>query len=398
MSNSILTSNIAVPFVAETESNLAILANGRVDFNKEYKPGTGSSIDVLIPGYGSTGTGADLTGRISDVKNNKVSVALTQYSDGVALESLEQSLKLSNYEDQVATPYGAKFASDVQKVAVETLWKGAATAISIAPVSGAASMTYGDISKGIASINSARGFGEKFGAMDPDTATLVQNSGLNFFQADLKQSFVSGKLGTFRGARFFETPDMNFTTLTLGAQAIAATAVFTYTEGASTASIGTGTNTGTLKAGQVLYAAGVNATDIHGNDTGKPLAIVVKSDVAFDTNAATISVEPIYWTAGHPLRNATATINGKVVTSLHAQNKSYKSVLIWDKQSFVTASAMLKGLRMTEKMSGQGKVMNTLFQVGSDPVKGIDVFRWDVLLGFKLLYRQWVSRVDIELV
>lgn len=394
MANSILTSNITVPFTAEIEANLVVLANGRLDISKEFKPGTGSSVDVLIPGYGNAAVGADLTGRLSDVKNASVTVALKQYSDGVTLDQLEQTLDVQSFEDQLAQPYGAKFSSDIQKLAVEELWLNAGTAIAAATAGDA---KYTDIAKGISAITAARSFGQKVIAVDPDTASLIQNSGLNFFQADLKPSFLTGKLGTFRGAQCFETPDMNHTLLTIGAQAIAATCVFTYVEGAGTIALATGTNSGTIKKGQVLYAAGVNMTTIYGEDSGKKLAIIALEDKAFAADAITdLKIKPIYWTAGHPLRNATATVNGKVVTSAHAQNKVYKSVLIWDKQAFVTASAKLKGLSQTEKKGALGKVMNTLFQVGSDTTKGFDIFRWDVLIGFKILRDMWVSRVDID--
>ena len=53
---------MAVPFVAEIESNLPILANGNTQFDKNFVAGNGTSIDVLIPSYGNTGTGADITG------------------------------------------------------------------------------------------------------------------------------------------------------------------------------------------------------------------------------------------------------------------------------------------------------------------------------------------------
>jgi hypothetical protein len=178
--------------------------------------------------------------------------------------------------------------------------------------------------------------------------------------------------------------------------AIDATAVITYTEGAATLSIGTGTNTGTLKAGQVLNAVGVNTVDIYGVSTGKPYAITVLEDVTFAANAATVKVKPMYFTAG-PNKNVSATPNAKVVSSVHASATSYQSVLIWDKQSFITASAKLKGLAVSEKKGASGKVMNSLLQVTSDGLKGIDILRWDVLVGFAIARTNWVSRVDVKL-
>lgn len=393
MSNSILTSSMAVPFVAEIESNLPVLSNGNVQFNKEFVAGNGTTIDILIPSYGNTGTGADISGRISDVKNTKVPVTLVQYSDGITLDMVEQALKVSDFAGQIAGPYGAKFASDIQKVAVNDLKLSADNVSVIGTGSGA--VTYTDISKGIAALNSARSSGEKFGAMSPDLATAVQNSGINFFQADLKDSFVNGKLGTFRGARCFETPDLA-DVLSIGAQTITTVTCTAYTEGAATMAIGGTALVGTLKAGQVLNLAGVNSVDIYGNDAGKLYAVTVLADVAAAANAATIAVKPIWWTAG-PNKNVTVTPVAKALTSLHAASTTYQTVLFWDKQAFITASAKLKGLAVSEKKGASGNVMNSLLQVTSDGLKGIDVLRWDALLGFAIARSNWVSRVDVKM-
>ena len=393
MSNSILTSSMAVPFVAEIESNLPILANGNTQFDKNFVAGNGTSIDVLIPSYGNTGTGADISGRISDVKNTKVSVSLIQYSDGITLDMVEQALKVSDFAGQIAGPYGAKFASDIQKVAVNELKLNADNVAVIG--TGAGAVTYTDISKGIAALNSARSSGEKFGVMSPDLATAVQNSGINFFQADLKESFVNGKLGTFRGARCFETPDMS-DVITIGAQTLTTVICASYTEGAATMSISGTAITGTLVKGQVLNVAGVNSVDIYGNDAGKSYAVTLLADVVGVAGGTTISIKPIYWTAG-PNKNVTATPVSKVVTSIHASATTYQSVLFWDKQAFITASAKLKGLAVSEKKGASGKIMNSLLQVTSDGLKGIDVLRWDVLMGFKLARSNWVSRVDVKM-
>jgi hypothetical protein len=87
----------------------------------------------------------------------------------------------------------------------------------------------------------------------------------------------------------------------------------------------------------------------------------------------------------------------KALTSLHAASTVYQSVLFWDKQAFITASAKLKGLAVSEKKGASGKIMNSLLQVTSDGLKGIDILRWDVLMGFKLARSNWVSRVDVKM-
>jgi len=57
---------------------------------------------------------------------------------------------------------------------------------------------------------------------------------------------------------------------------------------------------------------------------------------------------------------------------------------------------VLKKLSNTVGVATEGKVMNLLGQQGSDIVKSLDVIRFDCLIGFALLYRNGVSRLDIE--
>ena len=395
MANAILTSSVSVPFALEADSNLPILANGNVMLNKEFVGGAGTTINYLVPSYGQAAVGADVTGRLRDVKNAAVAITLQQYSDAYVLDMVEQTLKLSSIEKQVDMPFASKFASDIQTVAANEIKLSAATATVVSTGSGA--VAYTDIFKGVGALKSCRSWGDVFGAMPPALATAVQNSGVNYFQADLKQSFVNGGLGVARGARWYETADLNGI-LSIGAQTITTVTVTSYTEGATSMTIDGTALTGTLVYGQILNVSGMNATDVYGNDSGVPYAVVVQdvAGVAASGNSATIHVKPIYWTAG-PAKNVTATPVSKAVTSAHAASTNYQTCLIWDKGAFVTASAKLKGLATSEKKGAAGKVINSLMQIVSDGKLGIDIFRLDALVGFGMVYRQFAHRVDVKL-
>lgn len=395
MSNAILTSSVSVPFAVNVDANLPILANGNVMLNKEFVGGAGTTVNYLIPSYGQAAVGSDITSRLRDVKSAQIPIVLSQYSDGYALDMVEQTLKLSSIDKQVDMPFANKFASDIQTIAANDIKLSAATATIVS--TGAGAVAYTDIFKGVGALKSCRSWGEVFGAMSPALATAVQNSGVNYFQADLKQSFVNGGLGVARGARWFETADLN-AKISIGAQTLTSVTVTSYTEGATSMTIGGTALTGTLVYGQILNVAGVNATDVYGNDSGVPYAVVVQdvAGVAAAGNAATITVKPIYWTSG-PAKNVTATPVSKAVTSAHAANTEYQTVLIWDKEAFVTASAKLKGLAVSEKKGAVGKVINSLLQITSDGLKGLDVFRMDALVGFGMVYRQFAHRVDVKM-
>jgi hypothetical protein len=391
MSNAILTSRVAIPFAAEVESNLPIISNGNTQFNKNFMGGNGTTIDALLPTYGNTvGTGAVVS--LSDVKNGTKAITLTQYNKGLSLTQVEQSLALSSYEDQVAAPFGQKMASDIQKIAVETLSLGAGNVTVVATSATAGS--YLDISKGIAAINSSRGMGEKFGVMGPDLATLVQNSGLNFFQADLKDSFLNGKLGTFRGARFFETQDVG-QVFTSGAATGTLSVGANYVAGATSITIAGGT--GTLKKGDAFTVAGVYAVDVFGDATAKLFSFIAQADVTLSSGGTAVTIVPCYATGALKNISALPTSTTTVVRS-HGVSKTYLSALMWSKPAFVTASAKLKPLSQVESKSVNGKIMGLTISKGTDITNGIDIVRFDALLGFALIYANMVSRVDVEVV
>lgn len=390
MANSILTSSVRVPVLMSIEENLPVLANGVVNTNKNFVGGNGTSIDILVPNYGNTvsTTSGDLTGVLSDVQNGSVPVTLVQYSKGLQLSSVEKSLQLSSYDDQVAIPQGQLFASDVQKVAIDELKLSAATCVVTT------TNKYSDIGDGIANLEASRANGDYFGVFSPKIAKGVIDSGMQFFQADLKGSFVSGDVGSYMQTRFFKTQDMG-TPIVTGAQVVT-TGVSSagYVAGGTALTITGATLTGTFKKGQVFDLVGVNSVDAFGADTGIPYAIVLQADATAAGNSLAITIKPLY--ASGPLKNVTALPTTTAATTPHAQNSTYQSVILWEKQAFVTASAPLKPLAVAESKPTKGKIMNLRTSIVSDGIKDLDIVRWDALLGFKVIYRNRVARVDIK--
>lgn len=391
MSNSILTSEIRVPVLMAIEEQLPVLANGVVNYNKHFVGGNGTSIDILVPSYGNTvsTTSGDLTGVLSDVKNDSVSVVLTQYSKGISLSSVEKSLSLSSYEDQVAIPQGQLMASDIQKVAIDVLKLGAATCFVTA------TNKYTDIGEAIAYVEASRAPGDYFGVMSPKVAKGVVDSGLALFQADIKNNFVSGDVGSYMGTRFFKSQDMGGTIVT-GAQVVTTGVSSTgYAAGGLALTITGATLTGTFKKGQVFNLVGVNSVDTFGVDTGIPYAITMQANATAAGNSLACVVKGMYDSG--PLKNVTALPTTTTATTVHAQNSTYQTVLVWEKQAFVTASAPLKPLAVAESKPTSGKIMNLRTSVVSDGIKDLDIVRWDVLLGFAVIYRNRVSRCDIKI-
>jgi hypothetical protein len=390
MSNSIISSAIRVPFIANLEASMPVIQNGTVQYNKNFVGGAGTSIDILVPSYGNTmGTGADVTGDISDVQNGSRPVTLVQYHKAATLTSVESNLQLGSINDQVLVPFSGKMASDLQGVAIETLKLGAATAFVTT------TQKYSDIGEAVANVEASRLNGDIFGVMSPKIAKGVNDSGLSFFQADLKGNFTTGRIGSYLGCEFNKTQDMAGT-FSIGAQTLTTpTVTTTYVAGATSLVLGAVSLVGTFKKYQIINVAGVNSVDAYGNDTGIPYAIVLQADVTAAANSITATVQPMY--ASGPLKNVTALPTAtNVFSSAHAVNSTYQTVLVWDKQAFVTATANLKPLKTSVSAPTTGKVLGLMTQIVSDGLKGLDLYRWDCLAGFALIYKSGVSRCDIK--
>jgi hypothetical protein len=258
-----------------------------------------------------------------------------------------------------------------------------------------ATQKYTDIGEGVAAVESSRLNGDIFGVMSPKIAKGVTDSGLTLFQSDLKGNFTNGRIGSYLGCEFNKTQDMG-STFVIGAQTITTpTVTGTYAEGATTLNFSAVSLVGTFKKYQVLNVVGINSVDIYGNDTGIPYAFVLQADVTAGSNTMAATIQGLYATG--PLKNVTALpVATNVWSTAHAAG-TYQTVIVWDKQAFVTATAKMKPFAISKSQATEGKIMNLMCQEVSDGVKGIDLMRWDFLAGFKVLYRSGVSRVDIKI-
>lgn len=406
MSNTIITSRIAIPFVAEVESAMPILMNGNRQFDKNFVGGHGTTIDVIIPGYGAVHVGADMSGVDLSYTAAKVSVTLVQRNVGVSVTQVEQSLELSNFDEQVAAPYGTKLGSDVQKVAAAELLLKADTATVVDASSTIANANYSLIGQAVAFIRAARSSGVLFGALSNELAAYIQNSAFNFFNPSksIENSFLVGGIGKFRGADWYETPDI--LNLTAGTCVIVGALTGTVNAGGDTLTLTAGTSfTGYIEQGEVINLAGVKAVDIYGVALSANYAFVVQARSAVATGGTTLalSIKPVYFkssTVQNPLTNINtvdAMPTALTATRLTAANGVYLRGIAWDKMAFVYAAATLKPLAMVEAKAAPGQALSVLCQRGTDVIKGIDIVRWDVLTGFLLARSNWVSSILVKI-
>jgi hypothetical protein len=401
MANSILTSSIAVPFLAELEASLPIIQGGNVNFNREFVAGNGDSINILKPTFGNDVVDdGDLSGGsdLSDIQSGTVSVTLKQYSKGVYLTLVEQALKVSNMRDQIDVPMSSKMASDIQIKAWTDLWLSAGNVSVITTGSGA--VTFANMGTGISMLHTSRSVGQKVAVLPPDLAGAVMASGENLFQnVTGKENWTNGTLGKYRGVDCYETQDAG-TALVVGTLTLNTVAVnqpSAYVAGATALAIDATGLVGTLKAGMAFTVAGVYAVDVFGNATTKLYPFVLQADVTAAGNAASCTIQGVYATG--PLKNVSALpVNDAVVTFLHASATTYQSILIWDKTTFAVASAKLAPMYdAKEQVSVNGKMMNLVMSKGGDFLTSKNYIRWDVLMGWKVIYQNLVARVDVKM-
>lgn len=400
--NTIATSAIVVPFVAEFESNLQVLMNGSTMLDKNFVGGNGTTVNYSVPSFGSTATGAATTpGNIVD---GKVPVVLTQYNTSVELSQVDQALNLSSFDDQIAVPYGAKMASDVQVVACDELLLKADTI----KVLGSGTGDFKDVGICIGQIRSARSYGKMVGAMSNDLSTQVQNSAVAYFNpsSQLSNSWMVGGLGKFRGAEFYETPDIS--ALSTGTHALGSGTALQLndtiaTEGLTTITLkvvgGTATLAGTLVKGEAFTVAGYYAVDIYGNATSQLYQFISQTTATAAANVIAVTVKPLYFAAG-PLKNISKTTltAGDVATFSHAASSTYLRGFVWAQPAFVFASGAMKPLsNVATKSAMTPKGLSLMCQAGADIKAGTDIVRWDTLAGFKVIRSCWVARYDVKL-
>jgi len=398
--NTLITTRKAVALIAETELNLPILMNGSTQFNKDYVGGNGSTIDVIIPGYGVTGVGADMTNTPRSYTAGKQSVTLVQRHTPVSLTQIEMSQDLSDFEEQVAVPYGAEHASTVQKVAAQELLMKADTAVVNNTGTGSSSVaSFNDLGVAIASIRSARSTGGLHGVLSCDLYAQVMASGINLFNPApaISGMFTKGELGTYHNTPFNETPDID--NLTTGTHSATATCVGTVNAQGTNLHLSDSNGlTGTVLPGEVIYLAGVKVVDIYAVGRSQNYAFVVQGIAGVDVytasgNAIDLPIKQVYTTG--PLTNISSTAGafptGVLATFQTRANSTYSRGIVWDKFSFVFASAMLKPLSTVESKSAKGSALGMLIQTQSSIITGEDITRWDSLTGFLLARSNWVS-------
>jgi len=393
----IATEERAMTITAEVKAQAPILGLINTDLKSEFGSESGDTVSALIPGFGSINGGVALPADVSSyaLSIQKVPLKVTPKNNPASYDFVDASVRLGNFDEKVARPYGAHLASAVRREAFHAILGGATKAF---PVASLDALDFKVLGQAIASVEDSNMGGKINGVLSNRMKAAVTNKGLNQFQnGSVAFELWKGKIQNFDGVDFISQSEVS---RFLAPTITSATVSGNVTEGANQITISTtGTAAGTvIPAGYVFYVAGVNSVDIFKKDDGYNRAFVVTQDATITTanGTVTLSIAPIYAAsigATSALRNATALPqNGAALTILLTGGTTYQTGAIFDQNSTGYASAAIKEApgcdSATSTIEGFVNVRMTAQYLIKD---GINIVRFDILTGGESLYGQGVA-------
>ena len=409
ISNSVIVSNIAVPFGLKLTEKLVVCLNTNHTFDPTFKGGNGTTMNISVPDVGNVSTGpafsqdADLS-----YTGAKVPLTLTQNKIGIALTAQNLTTDFSNIDKQAKVPYTNNLSSVIQKNVIGSLQYGA-----LSGEVATAGSEFNSLANGAMSIRQARGTSDLAGCLSPIAQAKIIASGIKFYnpQPEISELFRSGYLGDFADAPWFQTPDFTNFTWTDGMTASGGNSTLrgalTFTSGTTNQvviTVSTGTLTGTIAKGTMFQLTGLNKTDYLGNDTGIPITFTVQAAATASTNTVTATVQQIYATGstvnGQPLQNinTSSNVSATALTYLFTSGKNYAWGSVWEKDALAFGEVELEDIYGAENEAirdPQGIMIKA--SVGPDIRNGYGILRMDVLTGSTMIYAARAHNIFFQL-
>lgn len=415
MANVFKPNELAEVFAYAFPQKLVYLLNTSNQLNKNYRAGNGATVNIVMPDYPLVKAGAAID-EANELNYQSGVKPLTVYQRHVSFgaEQMIRSLDIIDFAKQVARPYAAALASDIQKDAIKAGIAAADTSVIVgsAGVLNSASLRFAP-----ALIKKARNFGtELYGVMDPLMMSQATDISNFFLPSGIAEPmWKDAALGKFAAAEWFETPDCEDYTAGDCDQLAAMTVTANVSEGATSIGItfGTAPASGkTLKKGHRFQIPGVYATDIYGNSIGQLYDFVAKSytvggttsdDITFDglTTAITVNLEKAVYASTKPSINISALpVANTAVNSVFAAGKTYLTGFVWAKEAVYTAQAKLLTMAGTENFgesddAPQGVIVS--YTAGPDILKGREIGRWDWVGGWTSARPNWTTAIFLPL-
>ena len=408
MAATIVYNRMAAALAMKLGRGLPILGNTRQQasdrvFN-DARAANGETMLYVLPDRGVVGHGGTITEGDMSYAAGSVPLTLHQYnisfsagttSDTDISGAAREANEIEDFKELVEAPLAAHLASEIQGDAADVAMLGSASAQVIS-----GTMTMWDAwSEVAANIRAAYSGGDMFAAVGPRAKGVAARGAANQFNPaeDISKLWREATIGRYTGATFFETPDVRALTTGTCDLTAAGISVTSYTAATNTLVIGATSLTGTIKKGTVLYVGNVRQTDVYGKDTGAKFAFVVQENATCSSNAATLTVQPVY-TSGAKVNATAAPQASDAVVSPLGPSKIYQRSLMWDRAGIGTGFGRLADLKKAENFRFE-LLEKGLFFHGAEVGDGINyrnIWRLDMLTGTAVTLSNWVGVVFVE--
>ena len=410
MANNFTPNVLAKAFAAPFPSKLQFIKNAVQTLNPEFRAGNGATMNIVVPDYPTVVSGAVINaGTELNYQSGVRPLTLTQKHVAFGAEQAIRSLDILSFVEQVAKPYAAALASDIQKQAIAEV---SAQADASVVIGSAGAIDMNKFRMAAKLIRKARSFGaEMFAIIDPMLLGQASNLANLFLPSSISEPmWKDSTLGRFGGMEVFDSADCESYTAGDCDQLAAMSVTANVAEGATSIGItfSTAPTSGTtLKKGHRFNVAGIQAVDIYGNPTGALYDFVAKSytvggvtadDVTFDgvVTAITVNLEKAVYATSKPNINVSALpAASDTASSVFAAGKTYLTGLIWAKEAVYVGQARLLPMAGTESTGESNPESGVLvsYTAGPDILNGREVGRWDWLGGWCVPRTNWVVPV-----
>lgn len=266
----------------------------------------GQSYEFVIRDAGEYATGMDMTGKVSNLQERKVTKDIKIGNIVIDTNLLEKVTDVE-WEKEIAIPNGKKLINGVVKDVVESdlgLQNVAFVGKGWLPISKA--------SRFLGSISSE----DRYAFIDPMIDSIMAAGGKSFTPVDAEPLYKTGLLGSAFGAEFRESQFMPTIEISEAlATELASATVSSYTPGDDVDTLTLSGVTEVIPAGTPLFVQGVYACDLVGDKTSSLKAFIAIEDA---TNGA-VKVRHVDFT-GNGTKEATVQpkANDKLVNSIEA--------------------------------------------------------------------------------
>lgn len=266
----------------------------------------GQSYEFVIRDAGEYATGMDMTGKVSNLQERKVTKDIKIGNIVIDTNLLEKVTDVE-WEKEIAIPNGKKLINGVVKDTVaDDLGRQNVAFV------GKGWLPISKASRFLGSISSE----DRYAFIDPMIDSIMAAGGKGFTPVDAEPLYKTGLLGTAFGAEFRESQFMPTIEISEAlATELASATVASYTPGDDVDTLTLSGVTKVIPAGTPLFVQGVYACDLVGDKTSSLKAFIAIEDA---TNGA-VKVRHVDFT-GNGTKEATVQpkANDKLVNSIEA--------------------------------------------------------------------------------